>query len=694
MTALKRKKKILIADDSELNREILAEILGEEYDIVEAENGAMAMAELQRDNAEIAMILLDYVMPEMDGFEVLRAMNRKHWIEEIPVIMISAESSRTYMEQAYELGVTDFITRPFEPLVIQRRVKNTMMLYAKQRRLTDMVIEQIYEKERQSDLMIDMLSHIVEFRNGESGSHVQNIHVLTELMLKHLVTTTDKYPLTAADIAMISTASALHDIGKICIPEEVLNKPGRLTVEEFEIMKTHAEVGAKMIRDMPAFEDEPMMKLAYEICRWHHERYDGRGYPDGLKGDDIPIGAQIVALADVYDALTSERVYKRAFSHEVAVEMILDGQCGTFNPVLMQCLRELAPVLQEELDRAVVMNSNERRLEEITQDVMRRNDLPISSHPMGLLERERVKYGFFAALARDIWFEFTQTPPLLTFSPRGAKRLGVDEVIVNPLKNEQTLSIVGEEDVRAFIEKVRATTAEQPVLEYNCSMRIDGRVRDMNVIARSMWTWDDPPKYTGIIGKIVDAQEQQNGSTWNINKWMNTHDLLTGLYTPTMAAGYIRKWLESPLDRNAALVLIRLENYRVLSEGYGNSYADRVIYYMAERLHRLAHGGDILARLEGETFMAFLETRDDVRSEVQRIFNGMEGSYEDITLSVRVGAACVNEGEMPTYETLLSTAIQALESTTRAEDGRMVCFHWNDESTDWGGESHESEDLL
>ena len=675
---VKRKKRILIADDSELNREILAEILGEEYDIVEAENGAVAMVEMQRDNAEISMLLLDYVMPEMDGFEVLRAMNRKHWIEEIPVIMISAESSRTYMEQAYELGVTDFITRPFEPLVIQRRVKNTMMLYAKQRRLTDMVIEQIYEKERQSDLMVEMLSHIVEFRNGESGKHVQNIHILTDLMLKQLMGITDQYPLSQEDITMITTASALHDIGKICIPEEVLNKPGRLTAEDFEIMKTHAQVGAEMIEKLPFYKGEPLMRCAYEICRWHHERYDGRGYPDGLKGDEIPIGAQIVALADVYDALTSERVYKKAFSHEVAVEMILDGQCGTFNPILMQCLKVLAPVLEKEVEHAATLNSSERRLQEITQDLMRRSDLTVSNNPMGLLERERTKYSFFAALTPDIWFEYTLTPPLLTISPKGAKRLGVDEVIVDPLKNPQMLSIFGEKDVREFAEKVRAATSDEPVLEHNCSIRIDGKVREMKIIARTMWSWDDPPKYSGFVGKLVDVREQNNN--WNAQKWMNTHDLLTGLYTHTTAADYIRKWLENPLDRNAALVLVRLENYRVLSEGYGNSYADRVIYYIAERLNRLAHGGDILARLEGETFLAFMECHEDARSEVQRIFTAMEGNYEDITLSVRVGAAFAQAGDKPTYEAMLSTALQALESTNGTEDGRMVCFRWNDEA--------------
>ena len=368
--ALHRRKRILIADDSDMNREILADILGEEYEIVEAEDGARAVAELERNGSEIDMLLLDCVMPEMDGFAVLKVMNQKRWIEDIPVIMISAESSMTYVDQAYELGVTDFIKRPFEALVVQRRVANTLLLYAKQRKLTDMVIEQIRENERQSNLMINILSHIVEFRNGESGKHVLNVHILTELMLKRLADLTDKYALTDQDIATIATASALHDIGKLSIPSEILNKPGRLTQEEFAIMKNHALEGAKMLERLPAFEGEPLVKAAYEICRWHHERYDGRGYPDGIRGDEIPISAQIVALADVYDALTSERVYKKAFTHDEAVRMILDGQCGTFNPLLMQCLREIAPTLQSELSNSSSESISERRIQSITRDLM------------------------------------------------------------------------------------------------------------------------------------------------------------------------------------------------------------------------------------------------------------------------------------------------------------------------------------
>ena len=375
MAIKQEKKTVLIADDSEMNRDILADILGEAYEVIEAEDGVQAIEAMTAPGAQIDMLLLDYVMPRMDGFRVLEEMNRLRLIEHIPVVMISAENSTTYMERAYDLGVVDFIKRPFETLVVQRRVANTMMLYAKQKRLRDMVLEQIYEKERQNSLMIDILSHIVEFHNGESGMHVRNIHILTKLLLGHLAKVTDKYPLTGEQIALIITASALHDIGKIDIPDEILNKPGRLTNEEFAVMKTHTTIGSDMLKKMPSFESEPLIKMAYGICRWHHERYDGRGYPDGLKGDEIPIGAQIVALADVYDALTSERVYKKAFSHEKAVEMILAGECGAFNPLLMQCLRDTAPVLQEELKNAGDAGLNDYQFMTMAEEIMGRENL-------------------------------------------------------------------------------------------------------------------------------------------------------------------------------------------------------------------------------------------------------------------------------------------------------------------------------
>ena len=332
---------ILIVDDSELNRVMLAAMLGENYEILEASDGVEALSVIQKYETSIDLVLLDIVMPGMDGFEVLKVMNQKHWIDTIPVIMISAENDTSYMEKAYELGATDYIKRPYESYIIHRRITNTLMLYEKQKRLLNMVEEQIYEKEKNNSMMINILGHIVEFRNGESGPHVHHVQTMTRLLLQCLMKKTNSYNLTDEDVLIISTASALHDIGKIMIDEKILNKPGKLTKEEFEIMKTHSMLGASILKELPMYQKKTLVSVAYEICRWHHERYDGKGYPDGLKGEEIPISAQVVALADVYDALTSERCYKKAFSKEKAMEMILDGQCGAFNPLLLECLKQL-----------------------------------------------------------------------------------------------------------------------------------------------------------------------------------------------------------------------------------------------------------------------------------------------------------------------------------------------------------------
>ena len=344
--------RILIVDDSEMNRMILSEMLKGEFEILEAENGSACLDMLNRYETKISLILLDIVMPGMDGFGVLEYMNRNNLIGDIPVIMISGEDSGEVIKQAYEWGVSDYIKRPFDMEVVHRRVLNTIKLYAKQRRLVAMVTNQVFEKEKNSRMLISVLSEIVEFRNGESGMHVLNINTLTTMILEQLVRKTDKYHLSWSNRMLISTASSLHDIGKIGIDEKILNKPGRLTPEERKIMEKHTVIGADMLANLQMYEDEPLMKVAYQICRWHHERYDGKGYPDGLKGEEIPISAQVVALADVYDALTSERVYKKAYSHEEAVQMICNGECGTFNPLLLECLCEIQDHIKKELQEA------------------------------------------------------------------------------------------------------------------------------------------------------------------------------------------------------------------------------------------------------------------------------------------------------------------------------------------------------
>lgn len=347
------KYRILVVDDSEMNREILSEILNEEYDIIEADSGDTCIDMLRKYETGISLVLLDIVMPGMDGFGVLNYMNHHHYLEDIPVIMISSEDSTETVRRAYEMGVSDYINRPFDAGVVHRRVYNTIKLYAKQRRLIALITNQVYEKEKNNRMMVGILSQIVEFRNGESGSHVLNINIFTGMLLESLVQHTDKYDLSWSERLLITTASALHDIGKIGIDDKILNKPGGLTDEEFKIMQNHTIIGASILENMGSYQDEELMKVAYQICRWHHERYDGKGYPDGLKGDEIPISAQVVSLADVYDALVSERVYKKAYSHEKAIEMITNGECGCFNPILLECLLDIQDRIKRKMKTGI-----------------------------------------------------------------------------------------------------------------------------------------------------------------------------------------------------------------------------------------------------------------------------------------------------------------------------------------------------
>lgn len=381
------KYKILIVDDSEMNREILSSIIGDEFDILEAADGKECISVIRKYGRDIALVLLDIVMPEMDGFEVLEFMNKHEWIDDIPVIMISSEDSAASVKKAYEMGVSDYINRPFDVEVVHRRVFNTIKLYAKQRRLIALITNQVYEKEKNNRILIEILSQIVEFRNGESGRHVLNVNIITGILLEQLTQITDKYNISWSDRLIITTAASLHDIGKIGINEKILNKAGRLTPQEIEKIKEHTVIGASILENMELFKDEELVKTAYQICRWHHERYDGRGYPDGLKGEEIPVSAQVVALADVYDALVSRRVYKKSYSHEEAMKMILGGECGAFNPVLLQCLTEAQDKIKESIVikeengiscRRNVMkklrkyeDTKEHLMESITQDIQR-----------------------------------------------------------------------------------------------------------------------------------------------------------------------------------------------------------------------------------------------------------------------------------------------------------------------------------
>lgn len=673
----KNKNKILITDDSEINRSILSDMLKDEFEIIEAENGLQAVSILKDLRNEISLVLLDIVMPEMDGFEVLTVMNKHKLIEDIPVIMITAENSPSYIERAYDLGVTDFISRPFDSLIVHRRVVNTIMLYSKQKKLVDLVSDQIYEKEKQNNLMIEILSNVVEFRNGESGLHVLHIHVLTQLLLNQLLSKTDKYKITQQDISLISSASALHDIGKIAISEKILNKPGKLTPEEYEEIKKHTVIGASMLEKLPLRQNEPLVRVAYDICKYHHERYDGRGYPDGLVGDDIPISAQVVSLADVYDALVSIRVYKKAYTHEEALQMILNGECGKFNPILIECLKEISDIVPRELKVNSLSDFSKAKVSSIKSEMVKHQELSASERTLRLLEHERTKYNFFASMSHEVQFEYSLYPPMVTLSESGAKQLDVPELIMNPCENEILTNIFKQEDLFDFQDSLIKTTPSNPIIHKEYEISVDGKLVWFKIIARSMWSSDEKPQYIGAIGKLTDITEEKMRIS-HLEK-MVRYDTLTGLLNHESIREMICEKLKASAYGEFALIIIDVDNFKQINDTFGHLFGDEILKSVADKIRSLLQKRELVARVGGDEFLVFLNTNDNIRQRVEKLHKDISITTNDCPIFVSMGIT-LSEGKDSVYEKMFLKADQALYASKRT--GRNTYRFYNSEMKD------------
>ena len=491
-----KRQRVLIVDDAKLNRDILKEILGETYNYLEAETGNQAI-QMIGENLGIDLILLDINMPQMNGFEVLEIMKRSQCIAETPVIMISSEDDVDTMRKAYELGITDYITRPFDSVIVKKRVQNTLGLYANQKHLISVVYDQVYEKEENNNIMIRILSNVLGSRNSESREHILHIKTATEMMLRQLIKITDAYPMTEADIALIATASSLHDIGKIHIPEEILNKPGRLTDEEFKIMKKHSELGADIIQDMNLPKDNPLVRTSWEICRWHHERWDGKGYPDGLKGEEIPISAQVVSIADVYDALTSERCYKKAFDHDTAIQMILDGQCGQFNPILLKCLKELSFQLSKMLDKERDDNEYYHEIQRLSNEILSDRSLPNQNYSQSVVKVMQEKIDFFKSNSGMNSIDYNAISGQLTILN------GEHQILCqrdNPNFNLFKEFGVNEEDVQCIRVLLHQTSVQNKEISATIKAKVENDSQMYRMKLHTLWSPLKKEGYIGIIG--------------------------------------------------------------------------------------------------------------------------------------------------------------------------------------------------
>ena len=686
MEGKKRRQKILIVDDNEMNRSILMDMLGDEYTVIEAVNGLHAVNELQKQASDIDLVMLDLVMPEMDGLEVLAVMNQRRWIESIPVIMISAESTSDRIKKALEMGVTDFIGRPFDDRIVRRRVLNTLLSSAKQAQLESLVAEQMYEKEQNSLLMIDILSHIVEFRNGESGLHVIHVRRLTEVLLERLAVKDPSYDLNRETISLISEASALHDIGKIAIDEKILNKPGRLTDEEFKIMKTHSMVGAQMLGGLAVHQGEPLVKIAYEICRWHHERWDGRGYPDGLRGTEIPIAAQVVAMADVYDALTSERVYKAAFSHEQAIQMITGGECGSFNPQLLECLGEAADTLQEQLSGKGEERKPQFELSSIVEKMSQHTELSASNRTLRLLEHERMKYSFFAAMSKEIQFEYTMSPAMVSLNAWGARSLGLDEIVKEPLSDPRVQAFLDnglEEKIHAALY---STTPDSPTVSLEGKMNHGGTMKWYRFVMQSLWSEDEPPKLRGVIGKAVDIHSSRSYLE-NLERRASL-DGLTGLLNLTSAQKQAEARLRDNPAENYALAFFDCDFFKQANNTYGHLFGNNLLIHIAEKLQKTPRVGDIVSRVGGDEYVVFFQYNQELEPIIHRIHSALQGeNFDGFTISLSMGVA-TTEQMGPDFTAMMQAADKALYAVKQAGRGQYKFYDGSETSlTDAKGAS-------
>lgn len=678
---MNKKSTILIVDDVELNRAFLNDMLEDEYEILEASNGQEALDMLDVYGERIHVVLLDVVMPVMDGFEVLFVMNKEGWIQNIPVIMISAETSSDYTNRGFEMGVSDYISRPFDSGIIRHRIKNTIMLYAKQRSLLELVKDQIREKEKNNSLMVDILSTIVEFRNGESGLHVLRIRIITEILLEALQEHSSEYKLSASDISVISNAAALHDIGKVAIPEYILNKPEKLTKEEYEVMKTHSAYGAAMLRRMNYRKQESLLTYAYDICRWHHERWDGKGYPDGLSGNEIPICAQVVSLADVYDALISERVYKPPYTHEEAMQMILNGECGQFNPQLIECLLAKGDEIYRRIMQKSGPEEERAHLDSVSKEVLEQKEISgISDRTLMLLEKERMKYQFLASLSNEILFEYDTKTDELTFSELGYQEFGLDLVRSDASTQITWEPILSKADCRDLWKNIFKTTREDPIFRKSYLVRTpDGKELWYEFITRSLWTDSLKPVCIGFVGKMSNIHYQAEEAKQLRN--MAERDSLTHLYNQAAARKLVSASLKENRGHVSAILFFDLDHFKLVNDTRGHAFGDELLKYVAKTLMSNIRRYDIAARLGGDEFMVFLcdiGSRKNAENKTAQLQKALSGAFQGYNFSTSIGAViCGNE--CCDYDTFLHQADIALYKAKRGGKNRYVFYEPEDE---------------
>lgn len=658
----------IIADDIELNRALLSQVLMKHYRVLEAADGQQVLDLLEQNLEQVAVVLLDIVMPVMDGFEVLSAMNRKGWLKRVPVIIISAEDSEDFVLRGYELGACDFIGRPLSPNIALRRVDNIVELNSHKVHLEKLVLQQMNKLKQTNNFMIDTLSTVVEFRNGESGLHVRRIRAITETLLRAIAYRHKEYGLTATKIEEIANAAALHDIGKIAVPENILNKPGKLTPQEFEVMKQHTVKGAEILKGLEHIQDQTYYRYCYNICRYHHERWDGRGYPDGLVGGQIPLCAQVVSVADVYDALTSQRVYKPPYAHEDAIRMIREGECGQFNPQILTCLTDIDAELRAGTAFSF-MTATSLDTAQLRTDGL----IPaLPDNTLILLERERERSRSLLALSSELLFDYDYDSDTSVFSNRFLDTFGGTPVRRNMSKLMEEPSMAG------FLELCKLLSAQRPVQSANLLCKTaDGSKHWFEVSICSQWSAGPSPRYLGCIGKFTPLTASSPEPT---PPPAPQRDPLTGLAGREATKRQVEDLLSAGDHAAGALMFIDIDGFQRVNDRQGSSFGDAVLKFVAQKMRAIFRTTDVVGRVGGDEFVVFLNevhSREHLVKKAEEVCALFHSGYPEqpvlFPLSGSVGIALLPQ-DASSYDELLQRAAQALKRSKLKGHGNYSFF--------------------
>lgn len=632
---------ILIVDDVELNRAILAELFHDSYTILEAANGVDAIEVLRVHRGQIVIMLLDIIMPLMDGYEVLQVMSDEQWLSQLPVVLITSESSESASLRSYELGASDIINKPFNPSIVKRRVGNVIELYQHKTHQERVIRSQIAVLELQArqisqtnTFIVDALSSVVEFRSCESAQHIRHVRTITEMLLEGLMASYPQYCLTSHSITKISIASAMHDIGKIAIPEHVLKKPSHLTPEEFEIMKTHSLKGSEILQNLQANHSENYYRYSHDICLYHHERWDGGGYPDGLVGSQIPIWAQAVSLADAYDSLTSSRIYREAFSHEQSLAMIFNGECGVFNPDLIEVFQRVASKLNSdgkpsllvaEPSLPTLLFPPSPKQAVLPSDDLARNAQILSDRTLWLLEREREKNRIVTELSGDIVFNYDAVSDEIEFSEKFHEIFQGDTHISDAQNALRSTKLLVDTSNPILSTCMSTLTPESPRTSFDVLLRTaSGAEEWFEVYAHALWDPSGEGRCVGLIGKLVNIHQRKMAES--LLKYEASTDALTGLHNRKSFEKHARAMLhdvaQSKQDIKCALLFLDIDNFKLVNDTFGHETGDIVLRNVANTLRRTLRESDLVGRLGGDEFVACLghiTSIEDVARKVENI---------------------------------------------------------------------------